>query len=129
MLSGAESKGEVESMSTWIEIEAESGRAAGGLAGIGKMPDPQRPEIWRAFDARRGTGSHGFRERLSRARLIYLRRHEAVANWLALVLALIFIGCSSAPRAPEEPLVAQRIAMAPSPTGNSFPAPRTVSRR
>lgn len=107
-------------MSTWIEIEAESGREPGRSARTNRIAGPDRAEIWPGFDDRRGTGSHSFLERLARARLLYLRRHEAVANWLALVLAMIFIGCSSAPRAAAESPAAHEIATAPSPAGDSF---------
>lgn len=72
-------------MSTW-EIEPTPAAS---------RPDPrtrlrqrreQKPfaEYWRAFNDRRGTGGQTFGQRLSRARLLYLRRDETGANWLAL---------------------------------------------
>lgn len=45
---------------------------------------------WPQFYSRRGTGPQPFAQRLARARLLYLRRREAAANWLALVVALSF---------------------------------------
>jgi hypothetical protein len=44
----------------------------------------------RAYLERRGTGRERFIDRLSRARLLHLRRHEVVCNWLAL---LVVLGC------------------------------------
>jgi hypothetical protein len=44
------------------------------------------PGEWRNFLERRGTGAASFGTRLERARLVYLRRRELVANWLALAV-------------------------------------------
>lgn len=43
---------------------------------------------WVRFDSRRGTGPEPFAQRLARARLLYLRRRETAANWLALAAVL-----------------------------------------
>jgi Ca-activated chloride channel family protein len=45
---------------------------------------------WARFNRRRGTGQEPFEQRLARARLLFLRRRELAANWLALVVALGF---------------------------------------
>ncbi len=42
----------------------------------------------RAFHTRRGTGDQAFSLRLSRARLLHLRRRDTAANWLALTISL-----------------------------------------
>jgi hypothetical protein len=61
-------------------------------------------EYWRAFNDRRGTGTHSFGQRLSRARLLYLRRDENGANWLALsVLAAALSLPSLFPRVISHP--------------------------
>ena len=44
----------------------------------------------RAFHARRGTGDQAFALRLSRARLLHLRRRDTAANWLALTISVAF---------------------------------------
>ena len=38
-----------------------------------------------------GTSCHSFEQRLSRARLLYARRREAVFNWIALTLAMFIV--------------------------------------
>jgi hypothetical protein len=38
-----------------------------------------------------GGGAHSFAQRLSRARLLYARRREALFNWLALSLAMVLV--------------------------------------
>ncbi len=43
---------------------------------------------WVQFNRRRGTGCEPFPQRLSRARLLFLRRRDTAANWLALAVAL-----------------------------------------
>ncbi len=53
------------------------------MARHGKNPCP-----WVRFNDRRGTGCEPFAQRLSRARLLFLRRRETAANWLALGVAL-----------------------------------------
>lgn len=49
-----------------------------------RVDDPQ----WPQFHGRRGTGPQPFAQRLARARLLFLRRRETAANWLALLLVL-----------------------------------------
>jgi hypothetical protein len=45
---------------------------------------------WPQFHGRRGTGPQPFAQRLARARLLFLRRRETAANWLALLVVLFF---------------------------------------
>ncbi|HEY4646696.1 MAG TPA: hypothetical protein VIH25_10495 [Steroidobacteraceae bacterium] len=45
---------------------------------------------WSQFNSRRGTGQEPFAQRLARARLLFLRRRELAADWLALVVVLCF---------------------------------------
>jgi hypothetical protein len=49
------------------------------------------------FHNRRGTSAQPFPQRLSRARLLHLRRRDTAANWLALTIpiALYFLLASS----------------------------------
>jgi Ca-activated chloride channel family protein len=44
---------------------------------------------WVQFNSRRGTGCEPFAQRLSRARLLFLRRRDTTANWLALSAAIV----------------------------------------
>lgn len=43
---------------------------------------------WMQFSERVGVGPGRFADRLARARLLYLRRRDVKANWLALALTL-----------------------------------------
>lgn len=55
---------------------------------------------WPQFHRRRGTGPQPFAQRLARARLLFLRRREMAANWLALVVVLACcVGSPSAAQA------------------------------
>jgi hypothetical protein len=51
---------------------------------------PIGARLWSQFNHRRGTGPEPFELRLARARLLFLRRRELSANWLALVVVLGF---------------------------------------
>ncbi len=53
-----------------------------------RQTTPNDKNRWIRFNSRRGTGLEPFAQRLSRARLLFLRRRETAANWLALTLAL-----------------------------------------
>jgi Ca-activated chloride channel family protein len=57
---------------------------------------------WSGFNRRRGTGPEPFEQRLARARLLFLRRREVAANWLALGVALglyTLLGCAATAQA------------------------------
>lgn len=53
---------------------------------IEKQPAPR---FGAGFHTRRGTDAQPFWQRLSRARLLYLRRRETAANWLALTISVV----------------------------------------
>lgn len=53
-----------------------------------RLTAPIDKNRWAQFNSRRGTGHEPFAQRLSRARLLFLRRRETAANWLALAVAL-----------------------------------------
>jgi Ca-activated chloride channel family protein len=53
-----------------------------------RVNTPSDRNPWTRFNSRRGTGCEPFAQRLSRARLLFLRRRETTANWLALALAI-----------------------------------------
>jgi hypothetical protein len=74
-------------MSTW-EIEPSTPAARPDSRARLRQRREQQPfaEYSRAFNDRRGTGGQTFGQRLARARLLYLRRDENGANWLALSL-------------------------------------------
>lgn len=69
----------------------------------------------RAFHARRGTGEQAFSLRLSRARLLHLRRRDIAANWLALTISLalylLFTG-SPAHANPTDGVLAEEVSLA-----------------
>ena len=74
-------------MSTWeIESSDRALRADGGARRHAPREQPPFAPYWREFNDRRGNGAQAFGQRLSRARLLYLRRDENGANWLALSL-------------------------------------------
>lgn len=87
-------------MSTWVEI-AEGGRTSGvvfpryrksGMAltdGRGATTDHALNMACPRSGI--GRGGHTFAQRLSRARLLYARRREAIDNWLALSLAMFIV--------------------------------------
>ena len=112
-------------MSTWIEIAAAvRGTAGPGSATHGQpraAPDTAARDAAmfdtaraaRTFHERSGMGPHSFPQRLSRARMLFLRRHEMRANWLALSLVTVglllpqlhaghslncIFGCEASPR-------------------------------
>ncbi|HJS22361.1 MAG TPA: marine proteobacterial sortase target protein [Steroidobacteraceae bacterium] len=53
-----------------------------------RVSTPIDRNSWAQFTSRRGTGCEPFAQRLARARLLFLRRRETTANWLALALAI-----------------------------------------
>jgi len=53
-----------------------------------KAAPPVDGRQWPQFNSRRGTGPQTFAQRLARARLLFLRRRETAANWLALGVLL-----------------------------------------
>ena len=53
-----------------------------------RIHTPSDGNHWVRFNRRRGTGCEPFAQRLSRARLLFLRRRETTANWLALAVAI-----------------------------------------
>src|SRR5262245_13631127 len=53
-----------------------------------RVHTPSDRNPWVRFNSRRGTGCEPFAHRLSRARLLFLRRRETTANWLALAVAI-----------------------------------------
>jgi len=57
-----------------------------------------------AFHARRGTGEQAFPVRLSRARLLHLRRRDITANWLALAISVAFYFLLAASPAHANPM-------------------------
>jgi len=60
-----------------------------GSESRGRQSTPQIDcEHWSQFHSRRGTGPQTFAQRLARARLLFLRRRETAANWLALGVLL-----------------------------------------
>lgn len=77
-------------MSTWVEIAAsvsEPARREARRAGVGRAESgvASFPKLGI------GRGAHSFAQRLSRARLLYARRREALFNWLALSLAMFIV--------------------------------------
>ena len=53
-----------------------------------RLHSPSDKSSWMQFNHRRGTGCESFALRLARARLLFLRRRDTAANWLALTVAL-----------------------------------------
>lgn len=101
-------------MSTWVETMASIAqpnpeRARAPLMGMGTAPfaedgehvafAPIEPGTLRRaekgtvpfFPRPLGTSCHSFEQRLSRARLVYARRREAVFNWIALSVAMFIV--------------------------------------
>jgi len=69
---------------------------------------------WSQFYGRRGTGPQPFAQRLARARLLFLRRRETAANWLAL-LVVLFVHA-------EQPFMSPALALQLSAPGDAIVA-------
>ncbi len=63
----------------------------------GRKTTPVDDRQWSQFYGRRGTGPQPFAQRIARARLLFLRRRETAANWLALLVVLYFHAAPAAP--------------------------------
>jgi hypothetical protein len=77
-------------MSTWVEIAASGGEGAkdGSRRTLAEYRESGATN-WPKLGI--GGGAHSFAQRLSRARLLYARRREALFNWLALSLAMVLV--------------------------------------
>jgi hypothetical protein len=76
-------------MTTWTEFDKRQAPVPGKRSRAGVS----FKEHWQDFHERRGTGAGSFSQRLARARLLYLRRSENAAHWLALsVIVGVILG-------------------------------------
>jgi hypothetical protein len=114
-------------MSTWIEIEMET---RGGQPWHRERVAVTPPVPARSFNERCGTGPHTFSQRLSRARILYLRRNELVANWLALALVCVLVVPTFRQSVGQSDFSAAEARGFPdaSPHGNSFHGPVNEAR-
>lgn len=74
----------------------------------GRETTPVDDRQWPQFHRRRGTGPQPFAQRLARARLLFLRRRETAANWLALLVVLFIHAAPASTHVAPAPQVSPR---------------------